>query len=555
MRQLIHLLLPDRFEDLMALVALYRPGLLSMGQHVEYAERKHGRKPVTYPHPDLEEVLRNTYGIIVYQEQVMQIANRMAGYSMGEADGLRKAMGKKIRELLVPHRETFVGQCVERGYQRRIAEDIFDLIVPFADYGFNASHACAYAYVAYQTAYLKAHHPVEYMSAILTSVKDDKDKKPFYLNACRLMGLEVLPPDVNESVLDFAPVPGGEPRVRYGLSAVRNVGSGAVGQIIEARRAKGGFVSFADFCRKVDPGVLTKKVLESLALAGAFDSLGYARKALLEGHEKVSGPIGAERKAEAAGQFSLFGGGEQAAHEIDESVLSGEEFDKRTLLRLEKEMLGQFVTDHPLLSVKDRLAAQTDMEVAEVVNLGDGDLVTVGGIVSTVARRYTRKGEPYALFRLEDLAGGVSVLAFPGVFERVPHLVETDAIVLVKGRVDLRGRELQLRAVEIRELDVGASGPAHPVPGVVIVDLAAASCTNALIAKLKDLFGAHPGSTPVRVRFISSQGATPIEVGSVRVDPAAGLLSELRLLLGPKAARLEDVPSPRAERPEVAPVG
>jgi DNA polymerase-3 subunit alpha len=555
MRQLIHLLLPDRFEDLMALVALYRPGLLSMGQHSEYAERKHGRKPVTYPHPDLEEVLQNTYGIIVYQEQVMQIANRMAGYSMGEADGLRKAMGKKIRELLVPHRETFVRQCVDRGYQRRTAEDIFDLIVPFADYGFNASHACAYAYVAYQTAYLKAHHPVEYMSAILTSVKDDKDKKPFYLNACRLMGLEVLPPDVNESELDFAPVPGGEPKVRYGLSAVRNVGSGAVGQIIEARRSRGGFGSFAEFCRKVDPGVLTKKVLESLVLAGAFDSLGYARKALLEGYEKVSGPIAAERKAEAAGQFSLFGGGERAAHEIDESVLDGDEFDRRTLLRLEKEMLGQFVTDHPLLSVKERLGAQTDMEVADVVNLGDGDLVTVGGIVASVARRYTRKGEPYALFRLEDLAGGVSVVAFPGVFEQVPNLVETDAIVLVKGRVDLRGRELQLRAVEIRELDVGAVAPARPAPGVMVVDLAAASCTNALIAKLKDLFGAHPGSTPVLVRFISSQGTTPIEVGGVRVDPAAGLLSELRLLLGPKAARLEDESSPRAERVEVAPVG
>ena len=555
MRQLIHLLLPDRFEDLMALVALYRPGLLSMGQHSEYAERKHGRKPVTYPHPDLEEVLQNTYGIIVYQEQVMQIANRMAGYSMGEADGLRKAMGKKIRELLVPHRETFVRQCVERGYQRRIAEDIFDLIVPFADYGFNASHACAYAFVAYQTAYLKAHHPVEYMSAILTSVKDDKDKKPFYLNACRLMGLEVLPPDVNESELDFAPVPGGEPRVRYGLSAVRNVGSGAVGQIIEARRSKGGFGSFAEFCRKVDPGVLTKKVLESLVLAGAFDSLGYARKALLEGYEKVSGPIAAERKAEAAGQFSLFGGGERAAHEIDESVLEGDEFDRRTLLRLEKEMLGQFVTDHPLLSVKERLGAQTDMEVADVVNLGDGDLVTVGGIVASVARRYTRKGEPYALFRLEDLAGGVSVVAFPGVFEQVPNLVETDAIVLVKGRVDLRGRELQLRAVEIRELDVGAVAPARPTLGVMVVDLAAASCSNALIAKLKDLFGAHPGSTPVLVRFISAQGTTPIQVGGVRVDPAAGLLSELRLLLGPKAARLEDEPSLRAERVEVAPVG
>ena len=540
MRQLIQTLAPDRFEDLMALVALYRPGLLSLGQHVEYAERKHGRKPVTYPHPDLEEVLGNTYGIIVYQEQVMQVAVRMAGYSMGEADTLRKAMGKKIREMLVPHRQTFVERAASRGYERRLAEDIFELITPFADYGFNASHACAYAYVAYQTAYLKAHHPVEYMSAVLTSVKDDKDKKPFYLNACRLMGVEVLPPDVNESELDFAPVRGGEPKVRYGLSAVRNVGAGAVAQIIEARAAKGEFRSFADFCRKVDPGVLTKKVLESLALAGAFVSLGYARKALLENQEKVSGPIAAERKAEAAGQFSLFGGGQHAASEIDESVLSGEEFDKRTLLRLEKEMLGQYVTDHPLLGVRDRLAAQTDMEVAEVVTLGDGDLVTVGGIVGAVARRYTKKGEPYALFRLEDLAGGVSVIAFPSVFERVPHLVEPDAIVLVKGRADFRGRgELQLRAVEIREPDLGTAGPAPTTKGMLVVDLAAASCTNAVIARLKELLGAHPGSTPVQVRFISSHGTTPIEVGTHRVEPAAGLLSELRHLLGPHAARVE----------------
>ncbi|MGH2528300.1 MAG: DNA polymerase III subunit alpha [Actinomycetota bacterium] len=540
MRQLIQTLAPDRFEDLMALVALYRPGLLSLGQHVEYAERKHGRKPVTYPHPDLEDVLGNTYGIIVYQEQVMQVAVRMAGYSMGEADTLRKAMGKKIREMLVPHRQTFVERAAARGYQRRLAEDIFELITPFADYGFNASHACAYAYVAYQTAYLKAHHPVEYMSAVLTSVKDDKDKKPFYLNACRLMGVEVLPPDVNESELDFAPVRGGEPKVRYGLSAVRNVGAGAVAQIIEARAAKGEFRTFADFCRKVDPGVLTKKVLESLALAGAFVSLGYARRALLESQEKVSGPIAAERKAEAAGQFSLFGGGQHAASEIDESVLSGEEFDKRTLLRLEKEMLGQYVTDHPLLGVRDRLAAQTDMEVAEVVTLGDGDLVTVGGIVAAVARRYTKKGEPYALFRLEDLAGGVSVIAFPSVFEQVPHLVEPDAIVLVKGRADFRGRgELQLRAVEIREPDLGTAGPAPTTKGTLVVDLAAASCTNAVIARLKELLGAHPGSTPVQVRFISSHGTTPIEVGTNRVEPAAGLLSELRHLLGPHAARVE----------------
>jgi DNA polymerase-3 subunit alpha len=544
MRSLIQMLAPDRFEDLMALVALYRPGLLSLGQHVEYAERKHGRKPVTYPHPDLEEVLHSTYGIIVYQEQVMQIAVRMAGYTMGEADTLRKAMGKKIRAMLVPHEEKFAEQCVERGYDKRLAQDIFELITPFADYGFNASHACAYAYVAYQTAYLKAHHPVEYMSAILTSVKDDKDKKPFYLNACRLMGIEVLPPDVNESELDFAPASGSEVRIRYGLSAVRNVGAGAVQQIIDARRAKGAFSSFADFCRKVDPGVLTKRVLESLIYAGAFDSLGYARKPLLEKQDKVSVPIAAERKAEATGQFSLFGGGDRAATEIDETVLVGEEFERRTLLRFEKAVLGQFVTDHPLLHVKDALAAQTDMEIAEVVDLGDGDLVTVGGIIAATSRRYTKKGEPYALFRLEDLAGGVSVLAFPTVYEQAPHLVETDAIVLVKGRVDLRGRELQLRAVEIREPDLGTSGPSPRTRGVLLVDLPAASCTNALISKLKELLAAHPGSTPVQVRFISSQGVTPLEVGTCRVEPGAGLLSELRLLLGRGAARVEERTAP-----------
>jgi DNA polymerase-3 subunit alpha len=552
MRQLIQQLVPDRFEDLMALNALYRPGLLSMNQHVEYAERKHGRKPVTYPHPDLEEVLRDTYGILVYQEQVMQVAVRLAGYTMGEADTLRKVMGKKIRELLPPHREKFVNGAVERGHQARRAEQIFDLIVPFADYGFNAAHACAYAYVAYQTAYLKRHHPIEYMSAVLTSVKDDKDRKPYYLNACRLMGIEVLPPDVNESELDFAPAPGDLPRVRYGLSAVRNVGAGAVGQIIEARSARGPFTGFADFCRKVDPGILTKKVLESLTYAGAFDSLGYTRRGLIEAQEKVSGPIAAERKAEAAGQFSLFGGGDSAAHEIDESVLRAEEFDKRTLLRLEKEMLGQFVTDHPLLEVRDRLAAQTEMEIPEVASRGDGDVVVVGGIVASIQRKFTKTGDPYAVFRLEDLTGGVAVVAFPNVYADAAHVIEPDAILLVKGKVDLRGRELQLRAVEVREPDLGAGGPAPRSAGTLVVDVPAATCTNALIAKLKELLAADPGSTPVTLRFMSSQGVMPLGVGSFRVNATEGLLSELRMLLGRDAVRVVDdapvvsAPQPRA---------
>jgi DNA polymerase-3 subunit alpha len=534
-RNLIKLLEPDRFEDLMALVALYRPGLLSMGQHTEYAERKHGRKPVTYPHPDLEPVLKDTYGIIVYQEQVMQAAVVMAGYSLGEADTLRKVMGKKIRELLPPHRDAFVKGCLERGHPARMAEDLFELIVPFADYGFNASHACAYGYVAYQTAYLKAHHPVEYMSAMLTSVKDDKDRKPFYLYACRGMGIQVLPPDVNGSETDFAPAPGDEPAIRYGLSAVRNVGEGAVSHIISARRTKGAFTSFVDFCRKVEPSVLTKRVLESLIFAGAFDSLRYARRALIENHDKVSGPILAERKAEAAGQFSLFGG-DSGVNEVDESVLEGDEFDKRTLLREEKEMLGQFVTDHPLLGVEELLSAQTTYEIADLTSLGDGDLVTIGGIVGVVQRRFTKRGEPYAQFRLEGLAGGAEVIAFPSVYEAVPGLIQVDRIVLVTGRIDLRGRELQIRANEIREPDLGAEP--EFVSRRVEVDLPAAACTPAVLARVKELLESHPGSAPVQVRFRSSQGVTPFEVGSVRVDPSGSLLGELRSLLGTGAARV-----------------
>jgi DNA polymerase-3 subunit alpha len=551
MRSLIRQLAPDRFEDLMALVALYRPGPLNAGMHIEYAERKHGRRPVSYPHEDLQDILSSTYGIMVYQEQVMQIAVRMAGYSMAEADMLRQAMGKKIRAKLMVHRETFIQGCRDNGYPERLGTDLFDLMEPFADYGFNASHACAYGYIAYQTAYLKAHHPVEYMSAILTSVRDDKDRKPFYLNACRLMELEVLPPDVNESEQDFAPVSSGEPRIRYGLSAVRNVGAGAVQQIIAARRAKGGFVGYADFCRKVDPSVLTKKVLESLIYAGAFDSLGYRRQGLVENQEKVSAPIAAERKAEAAGQFSLFGGGEQAANEIDEGVITADEFDKRTLLRLEKEVLGQFVTDHPLLEVKDRLSALADMEIAETEGLDDGDLVTVAGIVASVSRRYTKKGEPYAQFRLEDLAGGVTVVVFPGQYEGVQQRLEHDAILLVKGRVDrrARGEELQLRAVDITEPDLGGPGRPSSPSGTLVVEVTARSCTPAVIGKLKELLEAHKGSSPVQVRFHASDRVRPLDVGPFRVEPGGGLLSELRVLFGTDAVRVE----PRSEAVVVVP--
>jgi DNA polymerase III subunit alpha len=548
MRQLIRQLAPDRFEDLMALVALYRPGPLSQNMHVEYAERKHGRKPVEYPHPDLEPVLGSSYGIIVYQEQVMEIAVRMAGYSMGEADLLRKAMGKKIREQLIPHREKFVAGSQERGYDERLAQHIFDLIVPFADYGFNASHACGYAFIAYQTAYLKAHHPVEYMAALLTSVKDDKDKKPFYLNACRLMDINVLPPDVNASDIDFTPQ--GE-EVRYGLSAVRNVGAGAVAQIIEARRGKGPFDSFSDFCRKVDPSVLHKKVLESLILSGAFDSLEYSRRGLYEAYDKVAGPIVADRRAEAAGQFSLFGG-DRATQEIDESVLRTPEFEKSQLLAHEKQMLGQYVTDHPLLAIRDRLEARTDREISELPALGDGDIVRVGGIIVGIQRKFTKKGDQFAIIRLEDLAGGVPVVVFPNLFVEAADLIASDRIVLVRGRIDLRGRELQIVASEIGELADGGHGDGgQPITGPpplpnqtepITLSVSTAECTNGLVVRLKETLAAHPGALPVVLRLVSDETEKTLRFADgYRVDGSAGLLAELRNLLG--ASALTSAPS------------
>jgi DNA polymerase-3 subunit alpha len=548
MRQLIKSLVPDRFEDLMALVALYRPGPLSAGMHVEYAERKHGRKPVTFPHDSLREILDGTYGIMVYQEQVMQIAVRMAGYSMGEADLLRKAIGKKIREQLIPHRERFVNGAVERGYSDRLAEDVFDLIVPFADYGFPAAHACAYAYIAYQTAYLKANHPVEYMSALLTSVRDDKDKKPFYLNAARLMGLKVLPPDVNQSQTYFTPIDG---EVRYGLAAVRNVGEGVVAQIMEARQDGGPFESFTDFCRRVDPGVLNKKCLESLVLAGAFDSLGYARRGLFEGYAKIVEPVLADRRAEATGQESFFGGAVAPALDIDESVLAGEEFEKREFLRHEKEMLTQYVTDHPLLAIRDRLARQTDLEISELASLGDGDVVRVAGIVSAVGRRYTKRGEPYALFRLEDLTGGIGIVAFPSVFDAAAHLLSQDEIVLVKGRADLRGRELQLVALEISEPNVGEEDAAETrtrtaegrngMGDPLIVDLSPSTCTDGLISRLKELLAMHPGHLPVVFHLVDDGEVTRLRLGDeFKVDGSAALLSELRRLVGWHSVRLAE---------------
>jgi DNA polymerase III subunit alpha len=381
------------------------------------------------------------------------------------------------------------------------------------------------------------------MAAVLTSVKDDKDRKPYYLYACRGMGIEVLPPDVNESDMDFAPAPGDRRAIRFGLSAVRNVGGGVVQGILEARATGGPFTSFADFCRRVEPTSLTKRVIESLIFAGAFDSLGYTRGGMLQqvgeqpAFEKVAAPIIAERKAEAAGQFSLFGGGADAPLEVDESVLAGDELAKRLLLSKEKEMLGQFVTDHPLLGVEDQLGALTTCQIPELDDRDDGDLVVLGGIIGHLSRKFTKRGEPYAQFRLEGLTGGVEVVAFPSVYEGVPELFEPDRIILVTGRIDRRGRELQIRASDVSEPALGPA--ASHRPGVLVVDLPAAVCSPGVLAKLKTLLEGAPGEVPVRLRFLSSDGVQPLSLGAYTVNGQGSLLDELRHLLGPSAARLE----------------
>ncbi|HCO03043.1 MAG TPA: DNA polymerase III subunit alpha, partial [Actinobacteria bacterium] len=367
----------------------------------------------------------------------------------------------------------------------------------------------------------------------------------------RLMHIRVLPPDVNESELYFTPSNGD---IRYGLAAVRNVGSAVVQTILGARTEKGRFETFTDFCRKVDSGVLNKKCMESLTLAGAFDSLHYSRRALFEGFEKITTPVLAERRAEAVGQESFFGGAAAPALAIDESVLAGAEFAKPELLSHEKEMLGSFVTDHPLLAIKDRLAAITDIELSELGNLGDGDVVTIGGIVGAVARRFTKRGEPYALFRLEDLTGGVQIVAFPGMFDKHAPLIVTDRILTVKGRADLRGRELQLVALEIAEPNLSEpGGDGHPAatpvpPGPLLVDVPLSACTGGLIGRLKALLGTHRGTVPVIVRLIADAEPTRLRLGEdFCVDGSPALLYELRRLLGPGAVRVAvEEPEPAA---------
>jgi DNA polymerase III subunit alpha len=534
-RNLLQRLAPTTFEDIAALVALYRPGPMAQNWHTEYADRKNGRRLVDYPHPDLEEILRPTYGLMIYQEQLMRVAQQLAGYTLEEADNLRKATGKKIRALIVQERSKFVDGCVAQGHARAFGEKVFDTIEPFADYSFNKSHSVGYGYLAYQTAFLKANYPVEYLAALLTSVRTNKDQTAVFLNECRQLGIPVLVPDVNTSVSDFSVhvAPDGPRSIRFGLAAVRNVGEGVVAMIVAARTEGGPFQDFYDFCGRVDPSALNKRTIESLIKAGGFDSLGHPRQGLLHVFEPVVDQTVSRRREREAGIMSLFGDGTtdngQASGLSERVEIPETEFDRKTRLDFEKEMLGLYVSDHPLLGTERVLRRYIDCTLAEFRDTREGELRTVGGIVTGLNRKYTKKGDLMASFVLEDLGAALEVMVFPKTMADHGHLLEDDAIVCVKGRLDRRDDQPKIVAMELTRPEIALDG-APPVR----LRMALTKLSDDRVEKLTDVLRRHQGDSPVFVHLERPERTTVLRLADdFRVDATNGLFAELRILLGP----------------------
>jgi DNA polymerase III subunit alpha len=537
MRSLMRLMRPSSFDDVSALIALYRPGPMGANAHNDYADRKNGRKEIVPIHAELEEPLREvlgeTYGLIVYQEQVMAIAQKVAGYSLGQADLLRRAMGKKKKEILDKEYLPFADGMRQRGYSDACIKTLWDILVPFADYAFNRAHSAGYGLVSYWTAYLKANYPAEYMAALLTSMKDDKDKSALYLNECRRMGIKVLPPDVNESDGTFTPR---GTDIRFGLSAIRNVGDNVVASIVATRRSKGAYVDFSDFLTKVEPIACNKKVIESLIKAGAFDSLGHTRHGLLRVHAEAVDACMDTKRNEAIGQFDLFGADDSAdaapVFGLDFQIPVGE-WEKSILLAYEREMLGLYVSDHPLFGVEHVLASHTDCSIAALTGdeKQDQSMVTVGGLLSQLSRRVNKAGKPWALASLEDLEGAIEVLFFPSTYEACGiHLAE-DAVVLVRGRLDKHEDTPRLIAMDVSVPDI-----TEPVRGPVTITLAANRCTPPMVERLKDVLATHPGTTEVRLQVQAGAKMTVLRLDDrLRVTPNSGLMAELKALLGAAA--------------------
>jgi DNA polymerase-3 subunit alpha len=533
MRSLLRLLKPDCFEDISAVLALYRPGPMGADSHTNYALRKNGLQDITPIHPELadalEEILGTTYGLIVYQEQVMEIARKLAGYTLAQADLLRRAMGKKKKEELDVLFEAFREGMVSRGFSDEAVSTLWEVLVPFSDYAFNKAHSAAYGMISYWTAYLKAHYPAEYMAALLTSVGDQKDKSAVYLNECRRMGIKVLPPDVNESSATFGAV-GRD--IRFGLAAIRNVGVGVVEAIKIARESKGAFEHFPDFVKKVPASVLNRRTVESLIKAGAFDQMGHTRRALFDIHESVVDTAIRDKKAEEHGDVgfdfdSLF---EEAGTTTTAIVPDRPEWPRKELLSLEREMLGLYVSDHPLAGLELTLAKESEASIAELLlsDRDDGSSVTISGLITGVNHRVARNsGNPYAQVTIEDFGGEVTVMFLGKTYQNYQHDLHEDSVVSLRGRVSRRDEGLGLHAIELIPLSVQVEDDNQPL----ILTVPEKFATVPVLTALDEALARHEGKADVRLRLVKSGVARVFELPR-KVQVSVDLIGEVKSLLG-----------------------
>lgn len=524
---------PERFEDLIPMVALYRPGPLGSGMAEDFIKRKHGKIPVEYPHPSLEPILKETYGVILYQEQVMQIASVMGGFSLGQADMLRRAMGHKEPEILQQNRETFVDGAVANGVDDRTANYVFDLMVHFAGYGFNKSHSVCYGWIAWQTAYLKAHYRPEFMAAMMTCYNGDRDKVSRYISDTRRAGVVIAAPDVNLSEAYFS-VKGD--KILFGLDGIQNVGEGAVRSIIEARKQGGPFKSLSDFVERADNRGLNSRACESLIRCGALDSLGANRSQLLAALPEALGDAQSIRNERASGQLNLFGG-----EETPETIVYPDlpDMDPKEKIEWERKLLGFYVSGHPLDSYKEQLKACTPLyHLTAEGNQYDGRMVTIGGTISRIKGTMTKKGQPMGYVTIEDYDGEVETVIFSSVWETVRPILAEDAAVAIRGRVQANERDVRVLAEEIIPLDkLRASAPSPA--GVLHLYIDAAHDSNEVSQRLAGLFQKHHGKTPVIMHMMRT-GQEIHAAPKFYVNYSSEAERDFRMLLGERAVALRN---------------
>jgi DNA polymerase-3 subunit alpha len=530
MRDLLRKLAPERIDDLIAILALYRPGPMGSGMLDEFIKRKKGDIQVKYDHEALEPILKETYGIIVFQEQVMKIVSALAGFTMAEADNMRKVMGKKLHDKLEGIKSDFMKGCGERNIDRKTAEKVWDFISFFAGYGFNKSHSAAYAIVSYRTAYLKANFPVEFMSALLTSEKNNSDKLSDYINECTRMGIKILPPDVNESYRDFTVV-GGD--IRFGLSAVKNVGEGAAEAIIQARKTYDRFESIFDFTRKIDLKAVNRKVVESLVKCGSFDSTGIKRSQAMAILDKVLAMAAKTNRDRSIGQISFFDSAEagDSFKESFQDLPDIPEWPEHELLANEKEMLGFYITKHPLARFERLINAYSTARIAELPGMTDGQEVLIGGIINKARLTVTRKkGEKMAIATLEDLDNFIEVLIFPRSYAKAPELVKEDSLVYILGKLNLREEEPKLIADEIIPLEKVK----EKFTQKVLIKLSSVGLEETMMKEITGIMRTYNGSTPVIIDIISPEGKS-IRLSTeekLNVIPCDGLIKDIEELIG-----------------------